>query len=731
MQSLVIPTGDHNPQGFTEAQILSALRAESGARQFSFRYELLDSGNRKLSDLDNILSGKIDQNWLADIKRKASFQLASQGGIDFLSNRIKPWIRMHLPPWGEDDYVEWPQGVFLLSTPQRSTDLSDTVYRDVEGYDQTQIYLDDKIEDRFAAGSQDQTFESLVTAGLYTDGEQFGHAQTPDTADLDITGDITLIGYVQRDDWQTIPADDDTVISKYNTVGNQRSYTTGYGVSGFLFASISSDGTSGTLQNYIANAAPLPNASGEVIYKFELDVNDGSGQSIGTFFTGPTVDGPWTQLGDPDIGTSTTIHAGTAAVVVGGRNAGGASNFEGIIKRTIIKNGIGGGATTVLDIDFTQQAIGTSGFTDSTGRVWTVNPSHSAIVNVADTTDSIRMEGTWAAATDEFFRGTTSFKSRTITHGEATTTLIDLRPGTHTVNFAYKVSSEEDFDILSVRLDGDLLLSASGEVDWTQASLDVTGGTELTFEYTKDSSVTEGSDAAWIDDISLVGGVKYTDVISDVLGSSVQKNITTSSSTLPEVKEWKPGTEKLTIINDLLGAINYESLSFDESGLAVVQPYVTPPNRSAEYTYQDDELSVMYPEVMQELDLFSIANRWVLVVSDPDRGLLTSTYTNTDPASPTSTVRRQRVIVDFREEQDASDQLTLDAKAARLAFEASQIYEAIEFTTGIMPIHSGNDVYKIVYDPLALNSKYTEHTWSMDLSSGASMSHRARRVVTV
>lgn len=731
MQSLIIPTGDHNPQGFTSDQILSALRAESGARQFSFRYELLDSGNNKLSDLDNVEDGKIDQNWLADIKRKASFKLASQGDIDFLSNRIKPWIRMHLPPWGEDDYVEWPQGVFLLSTPTRTTDLSDTIYRDVEGYDQTQIYLDDKVEDRFAAGSQDQSFENLVSAGLYTDGEQFGHAQTPDTGVLDITGDITLIGYVQRDDWQTVPAADNTVVSKYNTSGNQRSYTTGYGVSGFLFASISSDGTLANTQNYVANAAPLPNAAGEVNYKFELDVNDGGGQSIGTFFTAPSVDGPWTQLGDPDIGTSLTIHSGTAAVVAGGRNAGGAANFEGLIKRVIIKSGIGGGATTVLDADFTEQGIGVSGFTDSTGLVWTINPSHSAIVNVADTTGSIRMEGTWAAATDEAFRGTTSFKSRTITHGQTTSTLITLRPGTHTANFAYKVSSEEEFDLFEVRLDGNLLLDSSGEVDWTQASLDVTGGTDLTFEYTKDPSDTAGSDAVWIDDISLIGGVKYTDVVSDVLGSSVQKNITVSSSTLPEIKEWKPGTEKLTIINDLLGAINYESLSFDENGLAVVQPYVTPSDRSPEYTYQDDELSIMYPEVMQELDLFSIANRWVLVVSDPDRGSLTSIYTNTDPASPTSTVRRGRVIVDFREEQDASDQLTLDAKAARLAFEASQIYEAIEFSTGIMPIHSGNDVYSIIYDPLAINSKYSEHTWSMNLSSGASMTHRARRVVTV
>src|SRR3546814_8457093 len=39
-------------------------------------------------------------NWLADIKRTASFELKSalEDPIDYLSNRIKPWVRLHMPP---------------------------------------------------------------------------------------------------------------------------------------------------------------------------------------------------------------------------------------------------------------------------------------------------------------------------------------------------------------------------------------------------------------------------------------------------------------------------------------------------------------------------------------------------------------------------------------------------------------------------------------------------------
>src|SRR5690606_17652178 len=132
----------------------------------------------------------------------------------------------------------------------------------------------------------------------------------------------------------------------------------------------------------------------------------------------------------------------------------------------------------------------------------------------------------------------------------------------------------------------------------------------------------------------------------------------------------------------------YEPLSFDENGIAIVKPYVSPADRPSEYTYADDEFSVLHPEMEQTLDLFNIPNRWVLVVSDPDWPFVKSTYTNTNPASPTSTVRRQRTITVYDDQQLAADQQTLDDKAARMAFESSQVYEEIELTTALMPFHS-------------------------------------------
>jgi len=379
VQSLTVPTGDRNPNGYAAADVLEALQAPHGSRRFSFRYELLDSTNATVEpEIFGVLSGEVSNNHLADIKRTARFNILETGTIDYLSDRIRPHARLHLYPYTVDDFVEWPLGVFLLSTPVRHIDRFGRITRDVAAYDQLQVFTDEVTTDRY------------------------------------------------------------------------------------------------------------------------------------------------------------TVAAGANVV---------------------------------------------------------------------------------AAVT------------------------------------------------------------------------------------------------------TLLGGIPAS--------------IEPSTATLVTAKEWDPGTTKLKIINELLGMINYESLSFDEDGLAIVQAYRSPTERAVEYTYATDQSGLMVPEADQELDLFAVPNQWTLVVTEPDQPVLTSTYTNNDPGSPTSTVRRARTISDFRIEVEAVDQATLDAKVARLAFEASQVYEALEFSTAVMPIHSGNDVIHIQFDPLAINHKYAEQTWTLPLRAGATMTHRARRVVTV
>lgn len=381
MQALV-PVGTANPNSRSGADITAAIAGRSGSRKFTFRYDLLTSANVYKSAITNMTSASVALDWQSDIKRTATFTLTDLGGIDFLSDRIKPWIRLHLAPYGALDYVEWPLGVFLLSTPSRSVDEDGVVIREVQGYDALQIFTDDKVTARYTA------------------------------------------------------------------------------------------------------------AAGSVV----------------------------------------------------------------------------------------------------------------------------------------------------------------------------------------------------------------------------------------------------TTLVSTLLGSITQ-NVTVSSSVLPIAKEWEPGTPKLTIINELLAQINYDSLFFDEVGTAIVKPYVAPSVRAEEWTFADDTDSIILTDVEQTLDLFSVPNRWTIVVEDPDRIALISTYTNTDPSSPTSTVRRGRFI-DYNSKQandtiDAVDQTTLDAKVARKAFEDSQIAEKISYSTGLFPLSSTNDVYRLRFGDLAINDKYRELSWSMELKAGQAMSRTAQRIVSV
>jgi hypothetical protein len=232
------------------------------------------------------------------------------------------------------------------------------------------------------------------------------------------------------------------------------------------------------------------------------------------------------------------------------------------------------------------------------------------------------------------------------------------------------------------------------------------------------------------DRYSIPAGTVYTTAIATLV-FGLAASIVPSSLTLATTLEWEPGTTKLRILNDLLAAINYESAWFDETGRLVCRPYQSPAVRGPEYTYNDDNASVITGKVGQTIDLFGVPNKWVLVKSEADLPAIVGTYTNTSPTSPTSTVSRGRVIVDFRTEEDAADQTTINAKAARLGFEASQVFENVKFNTAAMPMHSNADVVALKIDALAIDGKYSEHTWELPLETGATMAHTVRRVVSV
>lgn len=232
---------------------------------------------------------------------------------------------------------------------------------------------------------------------------------------------------------------------------------------------------------------------------------------------------------------------------------------------------------------------------------------------------------------------------------------------------------------------------------------------------------------------TIAAGTNYYTAVLNILTSAgiTKYNIQQTSLTLPNTREWEPGIEKLKAVNELLADLNYTPLWVEEYGFYTSYAYQTPQVRAAQYTYENNDLSIMHNGVNDSLDLFSIPNKWVIVSSNAETSPLTSTYTNTNANSPTSTVNRGRTIVDFRAIDTIADQASLDAHVQRLAFEASQVYGHVVFETAIMPMHSYNDILQLNYSYLGINDKYSEMSWTLPLAVGGKMKHEVRRVVQI
>ncbi len=223
----------------------------------------------------------------------------------------------------------------------------------------------------------------------------------------------------------------------------------------------------------------------------------------------------------------------------------------------------------------------------------------------------------------------------------------------------------------------------------------------------------------------------YIDAIrSLILSSGITKiSIQDSDLTLSIDKEYEIGTSKLTILNDLLNSINYNSIWFDEKGFCMVRKYINPMDRAYEFTYRTDEKSIILPGSIETLDAFAIPNKFVRYVQNPEADYLISAFVNDKASNKLSTVSRGRVVTDIQAVTDIPDQATLDEYVKRIATEKSQVFGGIQFKSMVMPHHSNLDCLLVKNVKLGFTEKVIETAWSIDLSGEHKMSHTCKKVV--
>lgn len=212
--------------------------------------------------------------------------------------------------------------------------------------------------------------------------------------------------------------------------------------------------------------------------------------------------------------------------------------------------------------------------------------------------------------------------------------------------------------------------------------------------------------------------------------------------TLTSAMVWPVGTTKLQIVNDLLGALNYNSLWVDGSGNFQATPYIVPAKRSPTYELLnvarelvDGGTSIYSQEWSHDKDMFNVPNKVVAVQqATGDVAALTGEWTNTDPASPFSYPSRGRWItrvldaVETPVGTDAEVIAFLEGKAQRSLIASSAVQAAVKVKHLPVPIRVG-DVMRFANVPAGIDARHVVTAVTLDAHSLGLMESTLQEVI--
>jgi hypothetical protein len=216
----------------------------------------------------------------------------------------------------------------------------------------------------------------VIPNGLVLPGVVGNNATTPDNAALDIVGDIDIRADVTLNNW--IGTAQQFLVTKWNAAANQSYVLWVDGTAGGLVR-LNWSSTGANSLSAPSSVAPTVPPGGRLAIRATLDVDNGAAGRTITFYTAPTINGPWTQLGAPVVQGGVTSIFSSSAILEAGSFDGG-SNIAGTVHAIQVRNGIDG--TQVANPIFWTQATGATSFTDAAGRTWTVNASGGSVARI-------------------------------------------------------------------------------------------------------------------------------------------------------------------------------------------------------------------------------------------------------------------------------------------------------------------------------------------------------------
>lgn len=149
----------------------------------------------------------------------------------------------------------------------------------------------------------------------------------------------------------------------------------------------------------------------------------------------------------------------------------------------------------------------------------------------------------------------------------------------------------------------------------------------------------------------------------------------------------------LVFLQDLLAQAKYK-FYLDEEGKILFAPVQKLEQLKPVWTFNDDNSSILYPDINLEHDLYGIPNV-VEVVCSTGTEMYTARIVNDDPNSPTSTVNRGREIL-YRETspniQGIPSVEQINEYAEALLEELSSVEYQVSYKHGYCPVRVGDCV---------------------------------------
>lgn len=182
----------------------------------------------------------------------------------------------------------------------------------------------------------------------------------------------------------------------------------------------------------------------------------------------------------------------------------------------------------------------------------------------------------------------------------------------------------------------------------------------------------------------------------------------------------------LTFLSDLISVAGY-SFGLDEMSRVIFSVKRDAIASTPVWTYNDDNSSILYPDITLEKDLYGIPNV-VEVLYSSDNGYKLGRAVNKDPGSITSTVTRGREVV-YRvtnpEDLVNPSQAHINNYAEELLRSMSVLENTISYTHGYCPVRVG-DCVMLNYERAGLtNIKAVVKSQTIKCSPGTEVSETA------